>query len=184
MTDYTALDIANLEPGDPGTDEIFQAFYLNLIAALEGSDTGDGAPGLSLLALKRPLAAGDVRRVYDATVRSVTGGASAGDFNEVNTLTWRFLQPGSVRIKGEYRRTNTSLPAARFEIRKNGALDTFFTTLANTFTPFTADVAVVRGDTLTLVLMAENSQLAEVRNIELATGGEMIHPSLDARIVF
>lgn len=44
MTDYTDLLLANLEPGDPLTDEIVQAFYLNLLAAMEGSAGGDGAP--------------------------------------------------------------------------------------------------------------------------------------------
>lgn len=51
MTDFTNIPLANLEPGDPITDEILQAIYLNLLAFAEGSLTGDGAPRLAEQAL-------------------------------------------------------------------------------------------------------------------------------------
>lgn len=44
MTDYTDIEISNLEPGDPLTDDVMQAFRNNLLAFAEQSPTGDGSP--------------------------------------------------------------------------------------------------------------------------------------------
>lgn len=157
MADYNAITDSQIEPGAPGTTDLFNQLRDNPIAMLEGEA---GAPRLFLRALERLAAGNQVRLSASGVAEPFRHG---------------FFQSGSIRLKATIPRAGTSSPGT-WTLRRirNGASVTLGTWSPGTSEEISVDIPLLAGDIVELASVPANS----ITTITLGTAGQDLWPDI------
>jgi|VirMetMinimDraft_7_1064189.scaffolds.fasta_scaffold34312_3 hypothetical protein len=164
MADWTELSNTAVGVGGLPSGATITALRDNPIAIAEGAPN---APPLSLRALGT-LVAGDVLRVRNPGEYTWTNSASFG-----TALGYSFIQFGTVRMSGEYKRNNSTSTFQLTRTRRNveTILQTF-TFVNSSYLPWAYDVDVQPADTIKVqVKSGSTGSITYLLNTTISTDG-------------
>lgn len=164
---WTTIADETIDPGAPGTNELFTALRDNPGAIAEGAS---GAPRIYLGALERLSAGEEVRSsnisedIYSSTGISVL-------------IEITIMQYGTVRIAGQHRGASGGTSTFAIERRRNNATSNvaIWNTSSETYQSRTVDLDVLPGDALRIYHSQSGGQ-SRARNVVIKTNGEDLWP--------
>lgn len=171
MADWTNIVDSQLEPDAPLTSDLAFAWRDNLLAAMQGAA---GAERLRIGALERLVAGDQIRSRRDGEV-------SASVPTTITSLTFAFLQAGSVRCRWEHRCSGNPANGTTSLLRVRNGSTTTIASFSNgtSYVGRTADADVLPGDE---IRFTNNTPVGSgvgpyLRNCRLSTAGGNLWPA-------